>query len=519
MSRTALPVWPSHRHRAGLTLATALAFVPALALGGHGADAEAVGLTWSATGGASGYVVQQRGDGRVLVDTWISSSKAGCAKGGMCGFAQVADSADEWRYRPIFGRSDKGGWIGYMNIDATAPDGADAPEAPGQNGDDAPPVDTPADPPVDASGDAPSVPGPTPAPAMPARVGDGFPAIPQPLANLRVVQLDASGFQSVKGGGDEDLLLVSPSGVIDGKFKVEVEGFRGVYWIGASFNPAPAGTLKSPNGRTVEGVGTIIRIRTSANAVSRPFIVLGRMRLDTDRIVFGDFIQAGGAARAGDWGDWPDVYRCRIKAEPLFGWTGYFGGSFSPYVSHSDFTKFETGGVRHSYASRIDAAWGYQGEYVLPSYASDKQPYKGPDGYGTAHYWNYLARVETRSDLGAKDEPNAFFLARGSDEVSANRHITYVFHESGNGGKGVYVLPEGGRGSIKSAVHPEGGAYAPKDYGDYLAWPNPARPFVEGRLKNAAGNVPSMVGDDEIGWGRRVTDRAGLVEALGSLCD
>lgn len=340
---------------------------------------------------------------------------------------------------------------------------------------------------------------------------------PAPLAKLRVVQLSASGNQKVSGGGDEDLLLVSPPGVIDGQFRLEVNGFRGVYWIGATFDPQPTGTLVSPNGKTVRGVGALVKIRTHANAVGRPFIYLDRMRLKTGKIAFGDFLQLGGAARAGDWGDWPDVYRCRMIADPLYGWTGYRGGSFSKYVSHSDFTKFEMGGVRDSYAAMIDVTWGYQGEYVLPSWAAGKRPYKGPDGYGTAQYWDYVGRVVSDRSIGAKDSPKAFFLARGSDEVAAGNHITHAFHTRG---KGVFVVPLGAKGSAASAIHPGGGAYAPQDFGTHLLWRNPGgHPFVTGRLENGARrSVPRMVSESEVGFRHRVTDRAQLTTAAARGC-
>jgi len=348
----------------------------------------------------------------------------------------------------------------------------------------------------------------------------GFPAIPEPLAKLRVHQLKPDGRQTVKGGGDEDLLLVSPGRTIDGEFQVVVEGFRGVYWIGASLDVAPGGWLKTPNGRTVEGVGAVAKIRTHPDPVSRPFIVLGRMDFRTSRITFGDFLQLGGDTTAGKWSAWPDVYRCRIKAEPLYGWSGYNGGSYSKYVSHSDFTKFEMGGVRHSYAAGIDVAWGYQGEYVLPSWASDKKPYAGPDGRGSAQYWNYVARAVTNEAIGAKSDPNAFFLARGSNEVSSGDHITYRFHEGGGAGKGTYLVSKASGTPITEHIHPGGGSFAPIDKGGHVVWPKKAgHAFVEGRVKDGrAQSVPTMVRASEIGWQHRVTDRASLIDALDELC-
>ena len=455
------------------------------------APAVAAPLAWTAPGSASGYVVDLRDGEKTFSSEWYSAESLGCADDKSCVLkaGHVPARADAWRYRPIYG-SKKGAWSGFETI-AQSNDRVDA------GGEDAEGTSS-AQAAVSIVGRA----------SAPAAVGGRVPRIPAPLPKLRVYQLEASGVQKVSGGPDEDLLLVSPKGTIDGAFRIEVDGFRGVYWIGGSLNPAPIGWLNTPKGQRVEGVGSLVRIRTHANAQGRPFIVLGRLKLDTDKITFGDFIQVGGAAKAGDWGDWPDVWRCRIKAEPLYGWSGYYGGSFSKYVSHSDFTKFETGGVRHSYAAKIDVAWGYQGEFVLPSYASNKRPYAGPDGYGTAHYWNYVARVRANPGIGAKATPIAFFLARGSKEVAAGDHLTYVFHD------GVYLDAPG---AARRAVMPAGGAYGVREGDGYLTWPSPnGRDFVQGRIERGDR---STVGDGEVGSKHRVTDRAGLVRTIKGLCD
>ncbi len=343
----------------------------------------------------------------------------------------------------------------------------------------------------------------------------GVPAIPAPGADLVIHYVQPSGFQKVTGRADQDLLLVSPDQPIDGRFQMDVRGFRGVYWIGATFDPAPAGWLTSPNGRRTEGVGTLVRIQTHKDAV-RPFIVIGRMHLLTSSLAFGDFLQLGGDTRAGKWQAWPDVWRCRIIAEPLFGWRDYKGGSFSRYVSHSDFTKFETGGVRHSYAARIDATWGYQGEYVLPSHASDKAPYRGPDGRGTAQYWDYVARAVTDPAIGSEPRPKAFFLARGSDEVAAGDYITHRFDTAG---RGVWIVPAQGA-KVTDHIHPGGGAYAPLIDGGSLIWRNPkGDPFVLGRINDGGtARAPTVVGASEVGYRQRVTDRSALERALAGLC-
>ncbi len=343
----------------------------------------------------------------------------------------------------------------------------------------------------------------------------GVPAIPKPAANLVIHYVQPSGFQKVTGRADQDLLLVSPNQSINGKFQIDVDGFRGVYWIGASFDPQPAGWLTSPNNRRTEGVGTLIRIKTHKDAV-RPFIVLGRMHLKTSNIDFGDFAQLGGNTTAGKWQSWPDVWRCRMIAEPLYGWRDYKGGSFSQYVSHSDFTKFETGGVRHSYAAKIDATWGYQGEYVLPSYASNKKPYRGPDGRGTAQYWDYVGRAVTNSAIGSESKPKAFFLARGSDEVAAGDYITYHFNTSG---RGVWLVPVSGR-PVGEQIHPGGGTYAPQISGSTLTWRSPSGdPFVVGRINDGSkATPPNVVSAGEIGHAQRVTDRTALERAIAGLC-
>ena len=344
---------------------------------------------------------------------------------------------------------------------------------------------------------------------------------PAPLSKLRVYNVAPSGYQTVTGGPSEDLLLVSPNRPIDGRFHLNVDGFRGIYWIGATFDVAPLGHLITPNGKKVYGVGSVVKIRTHADAVGRPFIYLDRMRFRSRKIVFGDFLQLGGAAKAGDWGDWPDVYRCRMLADPLFGWSSYHGGSFSKNVSHSDFTSFARGGVRHSYAGLMDVTWGYQAEFILPSWASGKKPYKGPDGVGTAQYFDVAIRAASRPSIGATSKPRNFFLARGSKEVEAKDHITYGFNKGGTKGRGVFSVPLGSSGSAFPTIWPGNGSFAPRDHGSYLTWPTPSsgHPFVRGRLENGAvQNVPVMVREADVGYGRRVTNRAGLVEAVQAGC-
>lgn len=343
---------------------------------------------------------------------------------------------------------------------------------------------------------------------------------PEPLPNLRIYNVQPSGRQSVNGGPDEDLLLVSPNRTIDGKFLLEVNGFRGIYWIGATFNPQPMGYLISPRGKRVNGVGALVRIRPHANSKDRPFVYLDRMRLKTDNITFGDFLQVGGAAKIGNWSYWPDLYRCRMKADPLFGWATYHGGSFSRNVSKSDFTKLDMGGIHHSYAARMDITWGYQGEYVIPTWATNYKGYKGPDGNGRAEYWDYVARAATNPAIGSVPQPKTFFLARSSSEVVAGENHTFVFHEGGSDGRGVFSVPVGNSGSAKPTVHPGGGAYAPKDHGTYLSWPTGSQyPFVIGRLKNGARQaVPSVVSESEIGFKHRVSSRTTLLAAIRAGC-
>ena len=370
------------------------------------------------------------------------------------------------------------------------------------------------------SGDGSTTDGDTGGEQTQSDAADAYFHPPLPLNNLRIYNVKPSGFQKVTGGANEDLLLVSPGETIDGKFQMHVEGFRGVYWIGATFDPDPAGTLVSPNGKTVKGIGALIKIRTHPDAQGRPFIYLDRMRLKTSKIKFGDFLQLGGAAGTGDWGDWPDVYRCRMLADPLYGWRGYYGGSFSKHVSKSDFTKFDMGGVRHSYAAMMDVTWGYQSEFLVPTWASGKQPYSGPDGKGSASYWDTVVRAVTDSSIKSYSRPKSFFLARSSDEVSAGNHISYYLYQGDDNGKGVFSVPVGVKGSAKPTVHPSGGSYAPRDHGSYLDWPSsPRHPFVKGRLQNgAAQSVPVMVREGDTGYGRRVTDRASLIAAVEAGC-
>ena len=115
------------------------------------------------------------------------------------------------RYRPVYGGDKKGAWSGFKTVAQDADRaGAGA---------------------MEAGRDGSSV-------SFASAVGDKVPKIPAPLPKLRVLPTGGVGAaEAVSGGPDEDLLLVSPKGTIDGAFQIEVEGFRGVYWIGGSLNP------------------------------------------------------------------------------------------------------------------------------------------------------------------------------------------------------------------------------------------------------------------------------------------
>ncbi len=341
---------------------------------------------------------------------------------------------------------------------------------------------------------------------------------PVPLNNLRVHRLAPSGRQTITGGANEDLLIVHPDRQVNGQFLLTVEGFRGIYYIGAAFDPAPMGWLKSPNGRKVDGIGSLLKLRTHKDA-DRPFVYLSRVDFRTSNIVFGDFLQYGGAAPAGKWAGWPDLYRYKIRAEPLYGWTGYWGGSFSKYVSHSDFVKAELGGVRHGYAADIDVTWGYQHEYVTPTHAFNFKPYRGPDGYGELHYWNFVARMARRPDIGSDESPKAFFFSRGSNTVADGEYYTVEMHEGGGDGDGNYIVPWPGERSIARFVHPGGGSFAPDEAGGALTWPSGGYPggrrMVTGRIINGAvQKPPTVVRDADIGLAWRVTSRAELMDYL-----
>ncbi|MFO1067503.1 MAG: hypothetical protein U1E14_03160 [Geminicoccaceae bacterium] len=350
-----------------------------------------------------------------------------------------------------------------------------------------------------------------------ARAGDWRERLrpPPPLAALRVHAVRPEGRQRIEGGPDEDLLLVHPDGEITGAFQLEVDGFRGIYLIGASYDPAPMGWLTAPSGARAEGIGALLKLRTHGRAV-RPFVYLARVRLRTSRIRFGDFLQVGGGAPAGAWEAWPDVYRHRILAEPLFGWKDHAGGSFSAFVSHSDFIKAELGGIRHGYAAAIDVTWGYQAEYVTPTYAFDFRPYAGPDGPGTLHYWDYVARMAVDPALDPDARPKAFFLSRASDKAAAGEIYAIDLHGADGEGRGVFVVPQPGSASIAAAVHPGKGAFAPVAEGDGLVWPPTAtldgRPVVRGRLIDGARVPPPVVvSEAEVGHAWRITGREALM--------
>jgi hypothetical protein len=351
---------------------------------------------------------------------------------------------------------------------------------------------------------------------------------PAPLPKLRIVPIDPrKRTTTIKGGGDEDLLLVLPAGVCVGAFQVMVDGFRGVYLIGGDVRIQPWGTLRSPNGRKVAGIGTFLRIRNHRYPVSRPFVYLARIgyrpapllsRWPTEAI-FGDFLQCGGAAPLGEWGAWPDIYRSHILAGPFYGWSGYYGtqgdgyNTMSRNVSHADFVKPETGGIRRLYTSNVDVAWGYQCEFASrPSYATSYKPYAGPDGAGKAYYWRYVGRAVTRPDLQTEPRPVIMWLADDTSQVVKGAYSTAVFVRD------VYVVPVQ-QGPITAAVKPRDGTYKAIEKDGMLSWPKPGpggRAIATGSIRN--GSVHAAMSEtcreSSIGAAWRVATARQLIEYI-----
>ena len=356
--------------------------------------------------------------------------------------------------------------------------------------------------------------GPSPDPSYPEVMRP-----PAPLAKLRVYEVRPSGRQVVTGGHDEDLLLVHPPQTIVERFQLEVDGFRGIYYIGGSFDPAPGGWLRTPSGRTAQGIAALLRLRTHRAPVARPFVYLARLRFQASRIAFGDWIQVGGGAPVGAWQHWPDLYRHKILADPLFGWDSYHGGSFGPNVSHSDVTKYDMGGIRHSYTAAVDLGAGYHGDYATPSWATGFTAYAGPDGHGRQHYWSTVLRLVVDRSLGSEPTPVALFLARGPEAIRNGEYYTTILHEGGTDGRGVFVVPPSPTAPLVRTVFPSSGSFAPIEANGALVWPASGlpddRPFVVGRAIDGRRTAPPGVArPDQVGWARRVTNRQALLREI-----
>ncbi len=351
--------------------------------------------------------------------------------------------------------------------------------------------------------------------------GPSFPSIfkpPMPLANLRVEQLKPKGIQSFTGPGNQDLLLVAPNQLVDDVFEVRVNGFRGIYLIGGTFNVKPQGWLTTPNGKKVYGTAKIFQFKTHANASSRPFIYVSKLKFMSSQIKFGDLFQIGGAAGTSAMRNWVDFYGWKIKADAPVGWSRYYGGSFSKNVSHSD-VVIKTGGVRNVYIGKADVTAGYQHYFTVPGWTTGRTAYKAPEGIAETHYWSTVSRIKTDSSIGSVPEPTVFFMAIGSGEVAKGQYATHYFHEGSNQGQGNYIVPKSGQNSILTHVHPENGNYAPTDRGTYLEWNQTSfpggNPFVLGRVYHGGKRTPpTVVRDSEVGFQHRVTNRQELLDEI-----
>jgi hypothetical protein len=233
---------------------------------------------------------------------------------------------------------------------------------------------------------------------------------PAPQPNLRVVNLPAtaSRISILDGQGDEDLLLVLPETAYPGR--VNAAGFHAYYIIGGLIDPAGDGWMYAPNGTLVWGIGDVFKLQTARYAISRPFYYISRLRFRPTHTVFGDFFRAGGAATTDEWEMWPDITRYKILADAVYGWGGgnrNWGEPPAPAyhgdTSHSDFLKLDCGGFRHALTGAVQCAWGFQQEFMRPSWATTPiqyKEYRGPDGRGMRHFWDYVAVPQRRADLG-----------------------------------------------------------------------------------------------------------------------
>jgi hypothetical protein len=329
----------------------------------------------------------------------------------------------------------------------------------------------------------------------------GFPALaearvmpPAPLANLRVFRLPR-GTSTVEGPADQDLLLVAPPGKYDFSIQCNVSGFRAVWLVGAHIDRPPTGWLNAPNGNRVDGTHHFLSVKNHAHA-QRPFVFLADIDVLTHRICFGDLFKVGGAAPVGQWRGWPDVWMQRIRVVPgVIGWGGYYGGSFSHDVSHSDFRKADNGGWRHIQTVDCALGWGFQCCFDVPSFATDFRDYAGPDGPGISHFanttWRPILRHPNFPQAGTMAQAAAIYM-----EVANNQHKRFSF------GSGCGIVPPAG--------HSAGEFVLPRPFfkasGNVLL---PNKPWISGQIRMGQAVTPAAPKDV------RISSRSQLMSYLG----
>ncbi len=455
---------------------------------------------WRSATGASTYLFRVlKENGQSAYATKRQASAFGCASGNACSYRldQLAAGRYSWQVRPFNGDR-RQEWSDALAFNVAASGSGTSTNSGGTSG---------------AGADKADIPVVQGAPIYPSIFKP-----PQPLANLRIEQLQPKGIQSFNGPGNQDLLLVAPNQVVDEIFEVRVEGFRGIYLIGGTFNVKPQGWLTTPNGKKVYGMAKVFQFKLHANPVSRPFVYVSKLKILSNQVSFGDIFQIGGSAGTNAMRNWMDFYAWKIKADAPVGWGGYYGGSFSKNVSHSDFV-IKTGAVRNVYVGNTDVAGGYQHFFTVPGWTTGRTAYRGPEGIAETHYWSTVSRIKVNSAIGSVAEPTVFFMAIGSGEVAQGQYATHYFHEGNNAGAGNYIVPLPGKGSILTHVHPENGNYAPTERANYLEWNQTSFPggnrFVVGRVYHGGKlNPPTVVRDSEIGFRNRVTNRQELLTEI-----
>lgn len=336
-----------------------------------------------------------------------------------------------------------------------------------------------------------------------------------PGAGLLVVSLTA-GATALTPTATQDVLAVLPAGGWAGT--LSVTGGRNLYLVGGVVDPTPTTTV-SVAGRTLRGVGPIVRFQPAAAAVA-PALYLWGLLWRLSQVDFCHCVQVGSPVASTD------------PVEVLIGntWAQRLPGTDAAAGSRSSFLSFVPGRIRRArlWSVLVEGATD-QALLLRPSDAAAQTPWPGVGvgelyDVGVEYDDGFAPVLAPDPPMRRSTDPNGLQLQVDSASANSKGWHPIVLKEAGaavGDGYGAWLTPDDPGGAGSGFVDPGAGAFAPSaDANGDLTWPSTlaagmAAPIVSGTLR--VGPPPVDLCDKGQDFdGLRVTTAAQLDAMIGA---